>query len=84
MPPELVEKLRIMPQGFPVLIDENDKWGGLNTIGTPGAWDYGIVLERGNNQHYFHGTCFNSTLAWSCYDNKIDIMTETPAKHLVG
>ncbi len=83
MPLELIEKLRIMPQGFPVIIDENDKWGGLNTIGYDGAWDMEIVLERGNNNIVSMGLALIALLLWSCHDNKIDVMTKTPAKRLV-
>ncbi len=82
MPMELVEKLRISPQGFPMLIDENDKWGGLNAIATPGAWDMEALLERGNNRLIALGLGLVGSLAWSCRDKGIDIMLETPAKHL--
>ncbi len=83
MPAKVVEMLRMAPQGFPILIDENDKWGGLNTIVVPGAWDMGVILERGNNNIVAMGLALIAALAWSCYDNKIDIMTETVARRLV-
>ncbi len=82
MPVEVIETLRIMPQGFPALIDEMDKFGGLATIAYAGAWDMEMVLERSTNRIIGTGLAMIAALAWSCRDKGIDIMLETCAKRL--